>query len=183
MGLLDSVTGFLDDNSSLLKLGAGLYTGYSQNQAEKKARENNARILQNEQDLNNKNQQALNEYNQWYQGQLNAAGAANSAASARNAAANAAAARQNEANRVKALKKSADIESKSYTAALQNLQPIRDAGVAVLPGMQKTYSQALEAMNGLLPQVMNPQAIQSMNTFVPATQVKLDLPDYLQGKK
>ena len=183
MGLFDSVTGFLDDYGPILKVGASAATGYMQNKAESDTRQQAINIYNNEQKKKYDDALALKNYNDEYAGQMQGVNAANSAARRAASAANAAAARATDANKNKALKKAQKIEDSGYTKALGLLSPIYQSGMAVLPEIQRNYTQALQTAGSLLPQVATPEAIKSMNTFIPASAVNLQLPDYMKARQ
>lgn len=66
-----------------------------------------------------------------------------------------------------------------YGQANAMLQPYADAGLAVLPQMQKNYQEGTQAINPLINQVFSPEYMKSILTYEPPKEMKL--PEYLKG--
>lgn len=160
-----------------LSLGSGLFNAYNQD----RGGNNYVDALKAREDKNYADTKAYNDAYAQYVQQANAARAANAGIAASNANAAAAAAAATEKNRQKAARKALKFEKKNYGERIGMFEPYRQAGLQLLPQMQKTYEGGMNNVNMLNAYLNTPGQLQKLNQAVLPQQTGIQLPSYLRG--
>ena len=172
MGFFDSISGFLDDNSSWLKPVTQFVGNVGGSALDSRNQDAYLDSLRRGEDKNYADSKALYDAQVAY-AQANAGGGGSGDGGA--------AARANEAQRVKAAKKGLKREKKGFKDIRELYQPFKESAHRLLPGMEGLYMQGAQNLNNLNPIFSNPANLAPQSKA--AYQIDIPIPDYLLGKK